>query len=73
MKRAQAGVVLRTAFSQAYVLANDADDIRLLLQILSEVGRISHTARKIVGQSGAFRNYKLGGYCGEAVGIRLVM
>lgn len=50
MKWTEAGKILRAGFSQADVIADDADDIGLELEVLGEIGRIRHAAEKIVGQ-----------------------
>jgi hypothetical protein len=38
MEGTQPGIVLRSRFLELYVVADDTDDVRLLLQVLFEVG-----------------------------------
>jgi hypothetical protein len=42
MEGAETRVVLRPGFAQLYVLADDADDVGLLLDDISEVSGVSH-------------------------------
>ena len=68
MKRTQARVVLGPRLLQGDVFTHHADNVRLQLKALREVGREGHaTLGKIVSQSGAVRNIAEGDCCEEAV------
>jgi hypothetical protein len=73
MKRAQAGKVLRPGFFQLNVVADDADDIRLLLDRVREIAGIGHVRKLhcsegIVGHGSADWNICERDCCGEVVG-----
>lgn len=74
VKRTEAGIVLRPSFLQLDVVADDADNIRLLLHRLFEIFRghgwgDSRRSPGIVSQRGADGNIPDLDCCGEAVGI----
>ena len=63
---AQAGVVLRAGFAQLDVVADDADDIGLLLDGVGEISGVSHTPSL---PHCAGRDEKIAGpLCGKGVG-----
>src|SRR6266851_4219538 len=72
MKRTQPRVVLRPRLLQRNIVAHNADNVRLQLQALREIGGEGHidadeTLKRIVSQSGANRNIAETDCCGEAV------
>ena len=63
----ESGIVLRAGFLQLDVVADDADDIRLLLDDVREVAGVSHRALRIVSHDGLGLNIAEANCCGEAV------
>lgn len=52
MKWAEPGEVLRAGFAQAYVVADDANDISLQLEVLREVVGVGHAVRRLSARAG---------------------
>ena len=72
MKGAEAGVVLRPGLLQFDVVADDADDVRLLLDRVCEIAGVGHgEGSGIVRQRTANVNIADVNCCGEAVEGRL--
>jgi hypothetical protein len=73
VKGAEAGVVLRAGFFELDVVADDADDVRLLLEGVGEVAGVGHFEAElsvgIVREKGAEGNIADGRICGKVVGI----
>ena len=73
MKRAEAGVVLRSGLAQLDVLADDADDVGLLLDGLCEVvghGRYGQSIRlRKVAWRAAVTTQNTRESCGDSAGL----
>jgi len=66
MEWAETGVILSAGLLQRDIVAYNADDVRLQLQVLREIGRERHAIR-IVSQSETNRNIPKEDCCEEAV------
>ena len=74
MKRIQPRKILRPRLLQFDVIADDADDVRLLLERVREIARVGHGMEWSVGivrERIAEGNWQVKGGCGKAVGNRI--